>query len=86
MVKENFSTELKVSEVFPLSPHHLCVDYLHVMVILQEQYKASDYTFKLVAGGFSKKCSSMRQKWIFDVYSQTWPESIIVVSFSVYLL
>lgn len=33
---------------------------------LKERYKATGYTFKLVAGGFSKKCSLTRQKWIFD--------------------
>ena len=35
--------------------------------VLQDPYRRSDYTFKVVVRGFSRKCSAERQLHLYEV-------------------
>ena len=41
--------------------------YNDISVLFQDPYRRSDYTFKVVVKGFSRKCSAERQSQLYEV-------------------
>lgn len=60
------------SSIFTNVPKESIVRKRIIMVclyraLIQEPYTRNDYTFKVIASGFARKCSAERQQMIYEV-------------------